>query len=102
MDPRASPAATATHEEPSTNRSELAAGPCTYRADKNMVEPDDINRIQAIFLHPERCVTVAEAAHLLRCNARMTTIEMETLLANTGDARSTCVLRYIKVAMAAK
>jgi hypothetical protein len=26
---------------------------------------EDINRIRAIFLHPERRVTVAEAAHLL-------------------------------------
>lgn len=30
-----------------------------------MVEPDVINRIRAIFLHPEPRVTVTEAAHLL-------------------------------------
>src|SRR4051812_48980160 len=33
--------------------------------DEHMVEPDVINRIRAIFLHPEPRVTVAEAAHML-------------------------------------
>jgi hypothetical protein len=34
-----------------------------------MMEPDDINRIRAIFLHPEPCVTVADATQMLGWSA---------------------------------
>jgi hypothetical protein len=57
-----------------------------------MVEPDDINRIRAIFLHPESRVTVAEAAHMLgwssgRMNEAMRDGEIEVV----GSCRSSCV-----------
>jgi hypothetical protein len=57
-----------------------------------MVEPDDINCIRAIFLHPERRVTVAEAAHLLgwssgRMNEAMRDGDIEVV----GTCRSSCV-----------
>jgi hypothetical protein len=53
---------------------------------------DDINRIRAIFLHPESRVTVAEAAHLLgwspgRMNEAMRDGEIEVV----GTCRSSCV-----------
>jgi hypothetical protein len=49
-----------------------------------MVEPDDINCIRAIFLHPERRVTVAEAARMLgwssgRMNEAMRDSEIEVV-----------------------
>jgi len=57
-----------------------------------MVEPDDNNRIRAIFLHPEPRVTVAEAAHMLgwssgRMNEAMRDGEIEV----AGTCRSSCV-----------
>jgi len=59
---------------------------------KHMAEPDDINRIRAIFLHPEPRVTVAEAAHMLgwpsgRMNEAMRDGEIEVV----GTRRSSCV-----------
>ena len=57
-----------------------------------MVEPDDIDHIRAIFLHPEPRVTVAEAAHLLgwssgRMNDAMRDGEIEV----AGTCRNSCV-----------
>jgi len=57
-----------------------------------MVEPDDINRIRAIFLHPEPRVTVVEAAQMLgwssgRMNEAMRDGEIEVV----GTCRSSCV-----------
>jgi hypothetical protein len=57
-----------------------------------MVEPDVINRIRAIFLHPEPRVTVAEATHMLgwssgRMNEAMRDGEIEVV----GTCRSSCV-----------
>jgi len=53
---------------------------------------DDINRIRAIFLHPEPRVTVAEAAHILgwssgRMNEAIRHGEIEVV----GTCRSSCV-----------
>jgi hypothetical protein len=53
---------------------------------------DDINRIRAIFLHPEARVTVAAAAHMLgwssgRMNEAMRDGEIEVV----GTSRSSCV-----------
>ena len=60
--------------------------------DEHMVEPDDNNRIRAIFLHPESRVTIAEAAPLLgwssgRMNEAMRDGEIEV----AGACRSSCV-----------
>ena len=60
--------------------------------DKHMVEPDDVNRIRAIFLHPEPRVTVAAAAQMLgwssgRTNEAMREGEIEVV----GTCRSSCV-----------
>ena len=57
-----------------------------------MHSSDDINRIRAIFLHPEPRVTVAEAAHMLgwssgRMNEAMRDGEIEVV----GTCRSSCV-----------
>src|SRR3954453_10974080 len=59
--------------------------------DKNMVKPDDINRIRPIFLHPEPRVTVPEAAHMLgwssgRMNEAMRDGEIDV----AGTCRSSC------------
>jgi hypothetical protein len=57
-----------------------------------MLEPEVINRIRAIFLHPEPRVTVADAAHMLgwssgRMNEAMRDGEIEVI----GAGRSSCV-----------
>lgn len=57
-----------------------------------MPTSDDVNRIRAIFLHPEPRVTVAAAAHMLgwssgRMNEAMRDGEIEV----AGTCRSSCV-----------
>lgn len=57
-----------------------------------MVEPDDINRIRAIFLHPEPRVTLAEAAHMLGWSSgRMNEAMRDGEIAVDGTCRSSCV-----------
>jgi hypothetical protein len=66
-----------------------------------MVEPDDVDRIRVIFLHPGPRVTVAEAAHMLgwssgRMNEAMRDGEIEVV----GTCRSSRVEVAELVAMA--
>jgi hypothetical protein len=49
--------------------------------DEHLVEPDDINRIRAIFLYPEPRVTVAEAANMLGWSSGRMNEAMEALMA---------------------
>lgn len=57
-----------------------------------MVEPDVINRIRAIFLHPEPRVTVAEAAHMLGWSSgRMNEAIRDGEIEVAGTCRSSCV-----------